>query len=325
MEISVKLFAECLKKNKQDILKLSVYDLNDTIVGQFYDFLQIDKAYAGRTFNKRMGHLTSCIKWYSETFDAGIKNYFEKVPRKTVNYHPEIISKDEFESLLERINHTNGFIEYKTGVKKIRNVYRPWLKDGLRLALETGIRREEVINLKYSDVAKDEKGNGYIIVEDYKVNRIQGRKLPEEKKYIYIPLTQSLNDLLEELKTENHKETDFILAPNLKIKRNRIMSDILSRGFSHYYNQLITGRQLTFKSLRKTYITSLDLFTGGNAREITGHSTNKVLNDHHTNKKAKAKAAKGFKVFETVSRQNQLKAVRTNSMGSKIEKKGIEK
>ena len=89
-------------------------------------------------------------------------------------------------------------------------------------------------------------------MEDYKVkNRIQNRISDEEKKFNYIPITESLGKLLDELGYKKYLNTDsFILAPDIKISRGRIVSDTLSRGFSHYYDQLNTSRKLTFKSIK---------------------------------------------------------------------------
>ena len=71
---------------------------------------------------------------------------------------------------------------------------------------------------------------------------------------------------------------NYILAPEIENLRSRVMSDTLSRGFTHYYDQLNTGRKLTFKCLRKTYIANLEIFMGtGNTKSITGHSDNQVI------------------------------------------------
>ena len=90
------------------------------------------------------------------------------------------------------------------------------------------------------------------------------------------------------------------------------MSDILSRGFSHYYNQLKTGRKLTFKCLRKTYITNLEIYMGnGNTKSITGHSDNQVIERNYIDKKEIAKSAMNFEVFsKKVDRSNTLKEIR---------------
>jgi hypothetical protein len=130
--------------------------------------------------------------------------------------------------------------------------------------------------------------------------------------------------LLNELGYEKYKDTDkFILAPEIKNERNRVMADCLSRGFTHYYDQLNTGRKLTFKSLRKTYITNLQIYFSGNGdtKSITGHSDNQVIERNYIDKKEIAKAAQGFKVFSKEGeRSDELKDARTVSRNITQEK-----
>jgi hypothetical protein len=94
------------------------------------------------------------------------------------------------------------------------------------------------------------------------------------------------------------------------------MSDTLTRGFSHYYDQLNTGRNLTFKCLRKTYITNLQIFFSGNGdtKAVTGHSDNQVIEENYIDKKEIAKASKNFSVFSKENeRNNELKNIRNES------------
>ena len=100
------------------------------------------------------------------------------------------------------------------------------------------------------------------------------------------------------------------------------MSDVLSRGFTHYYNQLNTGRKLTFKCLRKTYITNLEIFMGGgNTKAITGHSDDQVIERNYIDKKEMAKAAQGFNVFsKEAERTDGLKDLRTATKSKKQQK-----
>ena len=93
------------------------------------------------------------------------------------------------------------------------------------------------------------------------------------------------------------------------------MSDILSRGFTHYYVQLNTGRKLTFKCLRKTYITNLEIFMGsGNTKAITGHSNDQVIERSYIDRKEMAKAAQGYSVFSKEKElDHQLKDIRTTT------------
>jgi len=302
------------EKSGHNISSLTMDEINDELVGRIYEYLLNEKKFANRSFNKYFSYYTSFLKWYNEEYNQAVRNWFERVKRKKINSNPESITKDEYERLLEQIKTENGIKYYEKGVKPTRNIYRPWLADGIRLGLETGRRREEVINLKFNNIIKDGNGNSFIKVEDYKVNRIQNRHTDDEKKFIFIPVTSSLQALLDTLGYERHKGTNnFVLAPELKISRIKAMSDVLSRGFTHYYDQLNTGRKLTFKCLRKTYITNLSLYMGGSARAITQHSNEAVIEEFYLDKSAIAKAAQGFNVFsQEYNRKNELDIVRKN-------------
>jgi len=320
VERAFKSLAGCLKDNGYNLKALSVDGINDNMVGHVFSYLEKRK-FSSRTFNKYFGYYTSFLKWYAEEYNYPIRNWFERVKRKKLNPKPEAITHKEYEALLKQISPENGIKEYN-GVKPIRNVYRPWLADGIRLALESGRRREEVINLKWNNIQESE-GIQVIKVEDYKVNRIQNRTNNEEKKFIYIPITDSLRKILVELGYEKHANTDkFILAPDLKINRKRVMADTLSRGFTHYYSQLNTGRKLTFKSLRKAYITNLEIYMGGgNTKAITGHTNDQVIENNYIDKKEIAKSLRGFNVFSKESkRTDELKEIRTETIHNKQQK-----
>ena len=322
VERSFKVLAECFKKNGHNLANFSISEFNDDIVGEIFTHWE-EKKVSNRTFNKVFGYYTSFLKWYGEEYRQPIINWFEEVERRKLNPNPEAITQLEYEALLNQITAENGIKIYNQGVKPTRNMYRPWLKDGIRLGLETGRRREELINLKWCNIMESE-GVKYIKVEDYKVNHIQKRTTDEEKKFVFIPVTESLLNLLDELGRKEYENADqYILAPEIVNKRNRVMSDILSNGFSHYYNQLNTGRNLTFKSLRKAYITNLEIFMGrGGARSITGHSDNQVIERNYIDKKEIAKAAQGFNVFTNESKRiGELNETRNQSKNQPYGKK----
>lgn len=313
-------FSHCLKVNKFKLPTVTIDDINDDMVGLLFE--QMEKSgMANRTFNKKIGYYTSFIEWLKEQYNYQGKNYFETVSRKIVIQNPEAISQKEYEALLLQITPENGVNTNEKVARK--NLYRPWLKDGIRLALETGRRREEIINLKWNNINEND-GIEYIKVEDYKVNHIQKRVTEQEKKYIYIPVTETLNELLYELEYEKHIGSErYILAPEINIQRNRIMSDALSRGFTHFYDQLNTGRKLTFKSLRKAYITKLEIFMGsGNTKAITGHSDDQVIERNYIDQKEMAKAAKNFAVFP--QKNEKFSALKNAREIAKVNGKGIE-
>lgn len=307
VERAFKLFVICLRERGYNLESFTMDEINDNIVGLIFSHLEI-KEQSNRTFNKVFSFLTSWFKWYSDEYNQPMRNWFEKVKRKKLNPKPQSITKNEFDALLKQITPENG-VRYYDGVKVKRTFYRDWLKDAFLIALLTGRRREEISNLTWNLV---DMKQGIITIEDFKVNRIQKRVSNDEKKLIYIPITQELEDLLHQLGYEEKKDTNqYLLANEVKISRKKVMGDILSRGFSHYYNQLKTGRKLTFKSLRKTYITSLQIQMGANTKMITGHSDNGVIEGNYIDKIKIAKAARNTSVFQEESEReielNQLR------------------
>lgn len=311
---------KCLKDSGYNLDSLSVDDINDDLVGKIFTYLE-NRKLANRTFNKYFSFYTSFLKWYGQEYEFQMRNWFERVNRKRLNPNPEAITFEEYEKLLKQITPENGIRHYNNGVKPQRNIYRPWLADGIKLGLETGRRTEEIINLKWNSIEESEEIQ-YIKIEDFKVNHIQKRNTVEEKKFIFIPVTDSLRELLTKLGYDRNQETDaYILAPDVLKNRKNVVADVLCRGFSHYYEQLETGRHLTFKSLRKTYITNMRIFLGsGDTRIITGHSDNQVIENNYIDKKVIAKATRGFKVFRNENgREDELKDLRKETKNTEPE------
>lgn len=168
--------------------------------------------------------------------------------------------------------------------------------------------------MKWSDI-KEINGELYIQVEDIKVNRIKRRLDESQKKYNPTPVNQELMQLLNEMGYEKYKGTDnYILAPEANLNRGKSMCNILSRSFAHYYKQLNTGNQLTFKSFRKANFTELQLRYGDNARFISGHTSTNILGTRYVDHNAVAiRALELIKKEKEDERQKELKNLRIDS------------
>ena len=311
VELAIKSLIECLKENGYNLNELRVNEIDDYLVGHVYDYLVKERKFSNRTTNKYLSYYTSFLNNYIENYNSLQRNWFKRAPREKTETNPETITSEEFENLLKNITRENGVRECN-GVKPKRNLYREWLKNAFRLALETGCRREELVTLKWLNI-EGEEGKQYIAVENIKVNRIQ-KRANERKRYTYIPLTESLRNLLNELGYEKYRYSDnYILAPELILNRGRVMSDTLSKAFSHYYDQLGTGRNLTFRCLRKTTFTALKIYMGGGSiKERTGHSDDRVIDEYYIDKKQIAMSLNNFSVFSKESgRKEELGEIRT--------------
>lgn len=304
---------ECLTGIGVETDTFLIDHVDDGVVGKIHSYLLHECQFSNRTYNKAVGYYSSLYRWYSEEYNVPLRNPFGKVKRKKINHTPQAITKEQFEQILNQITPENGTRNYENGVKKLRNLYRPWLKSAFQLALFSGRRREEIANLKFSDIIEEKDGVFLIRSEDLKVNRIQKRSEPEEKKYNYVPITPQLAQLLnDELGWSENKNTDrFIIAPEIIQNRAKLLTDGMSRGFSHFADQIAPDANLNFGSLRKTYISQMQVFSQGNAKVITGHSSDSVIQNHYLDPIVLAKTARNFEVFpERSERDVELEVAR---------------
>lgn len=289
-------FIECLKQQKIDYESIGIQEINDKILGLFYTYILKEKNYNNVSYNKVITIMKGFYNFLIEGSGYEIRNPFKQMKRLSVRPVVDTITEEEYIALLNKIDSGNAKQVLSTGEKK--NHYYSWLKFAIQLGLLTGRRRDEIVNLRYSDIKPDKDGNLlYIESEDHKVNSAQGNMSESSRKLIYIPITRKLRELLIENGLNQYEGTDnYLLAPE-KTENRETLKNQMSKGFSHYYNQLETGRNLTFKCLRKTYITHLALSLGLNARVITRHSGDDVLIKHYLDRKLLIKMAENFEVF----------------------------
>ena len=311
---SFKVLVECLRKNKYDLNSLRIDQVDDHVVGVIYKHLEKEKKFSNRTFNKYFTHYTSLLKWYKEQFNIPVKNCFLKLHKEDVEGDHAIIYKEEFQKLLNVISHKNGVIKYNSVDKPEYNIYRYWEPNLFKLFAFTGGRREEVIQLKWSNLI-EKNGASYFKIENFKVNKIRNRKTQKEKKYVTFPITAELLNLLNELGLQQKKGlNEYIITPEITENRTKMMSEIASRAFSHFYSQIGSNRKLSLGSLRKTYITRLAILLKGNVHLITGHASNSVPDEYYINKEEIIKVSEEFSLFnEEPSRQEELQQLRNKS------------
>jgi integrase len=249
------------------------------------------------SFNKCMGALKAFFKFLIDIEDINMKNPFESyTSKKKIKKNVETLTKDEFDSVISVIDTANPIVKLG-GKGEKKNLYRFYLKDGFKLFLLTGGRREEVVELKWSDILTKIDGTKFFKIDNKKVNRQK-----DTDKYVkYLPINQDLFELLIKLGYNEKKTTnDFILYPDRKVKSITIMND-LSKAFTHYKKEAGITKSVSLKNLRKTYITWLRLATGKDTGLLTSHGGEQVLIDHYIDStilNAVEKAALNFKVYE---------------------------
>lgn len=212
----------------------------------------------------------------------------------------EIIYEQEFEELLKFIDTKPKFFSDAKG--KRRNMYYTWLKDAFSLALFCGGRRQEIPEIKWTDIIANRKtGNikgGVLKLRDIKVSKIQNLSQVKIKP---IEINQDLYDLLMRMGYEKNKGLDkYLIDPDENCSRE-IIKNCLSRSFAYYISFVKTGgRKLEFKCLRKTWFTSCAAAVGTDmASFMGGHSDSEVTTNHYFNDLELAGASGKFeKIFQ---------------------------
>lgn len=292
-----KYFLDYLESQEIIPSSLPIEKLDKNVVGKLKSYLLIEKKYAPKTYNKYIGLMRVFITFLIKEFDFQMKNSFDGFKRLKNEKKINTISKTEFHDLLKIITPENGIETLRTGQNK--NRYRPWLKDAFLLALLTGRRREELVQMKFNGIIENETQEPIsICIEDFKVNRSNDISAKESAKLIYVPIISPLKNLLYTLEYYRYKETDkYILAPEETMERRTIM-DFISKSFTHFYKLLKTDKKLQFSDLRKTYISHLYAKHGEKAKIITKHSSEDVMMNHYIDEKVIAEVAMDFDLFQ---------------------------
>jgi integrase len=297
-------YQEALQLNGIDCDLLKFTDVNDMMVGFVHDYFLNHKGYANKTYNNNMALLSAFTSHVTSTFNLQYKNPFLGVPDMIVTPKTHSIRENEFDKLLTLITPENG-IQMKTlrsrKNQKKTNHYKPWLKWAFRLGLFTGGRSEDIVELKWNDISLDEKGNfDTLKTIDYKMDSANSNRTSKLERLIkHFAITKELGELLVEMGYNHYKGSDkYIIAPEDGLKRSNI-SGIISRSFSHYYSLLNSGKVITFKNLRKTFMTSALMEFGAASTALTNHANISMTNKHYHDKEVTRDVAKQtFSVFK---------------------------
>lgn len=269
-----KRFNHALTEAGYNFKGMDATEVTDEELSIFHDYLFDDLLLSECSYKKHITIMKTLFNWIIRVKDYNVINVFNHVVLRTYAKEITLIQKSEYEKFLSAISKENSF---DPSSKKY--LYRPWLKSAYRLALETGLRREELLTIKWCDIVKIDGGKLVCQIDNLKVNRIlTGRDTGVHNKYI--PVTKSLIALLNELGYDNLRGTDQWIIDRPTNQSLRQAKDLLSRGFTHYI-KLASDRSLKFGSLRKTYITKLTLAAGTNAKLFTGSSSDEVLKNHY--------------------------------------------
>ena len=241
-----------------------------------------EQNYSPTTFNKCFNAIRTFFEFLIDIENIEMKNPFRKfVPKVVTPSNIDIITEDEFNQILGAVDTYNPYITLR-GKGEKKNMFKPFLKDGFKLFLLTGGRREEVVDLKWSDIYSTPQGIKLFIFDNLKVNRIK-KDSKERKKYIGI--NADLEDFLIELgMNEKIGKDEYILSPNRDRITKTMMSD-LSKGFTHYKNGAGIKKDISLSNLRKTYLTWHHQVLGDDTGLVSSHSTTHVLDKYYLDPK----------------------------------------
>jgi hypothetical protein len=97
----------------------------------------------------------------------------------------------------------------------------------------------------------------------------------------FTPITTDLAEVLTRFNLSANDQ-DYIIAP--EYKNRATLKKLLSSSFTHYWRATGLQRKVTFKNLRKTYITRITDMIGEKAMFIK-HGSEKTSIKHYLNKK----------------------------------------
>ena len=268
-------------------------DIND--VSNFYKWAE--EKYAPKTFNKVLIAVRAFFEFLIDIENIDMKNPFRKyVPKVATPPTIDTITEEEFNRILDAVD-TFDPIQKLGGKGESKNRYRHYLKDGFHLFLLTGGRREEVVDLKWSDIYTLDSGVKTFIVENLKVKRIK----KNAKEYVkYFPINKDLEDYLNQMGMEDMLSKDeYILYPERDISSKSIM-DILSKSFTYYKEAAGIKKNISLSNLRKTYISWHNQVLGVDTGLVTNSADRNVLKTYYIDPKimsAVEKAALEVRVF----------------------------
>ena len=255
-------------------------DIKIEDVSNFY--IWAEENYSSKTFNKCFIAVRAFFEFLIEIENIEMKNPFRKfVPKVATPSTIDIITEDEFNQILAAVDTFNPFKTLGGNGEK-KNMFKPYLKDGFKLFLLTGGRREEVVDLKWSDIYSTTQGVKLFIIDNLKVKRMK-KDNKECKKYIGI--NADLEDFLIELgMNEKIGKDEYILSPNRDRITKTMMND-LSKGFTHYKNGAGIKKDISLSNLRKTYLTWHHQVLGDDTGLVSSHSTTYVLDKYYLDPK----------------------------------------
>lgn len=162
------------------------------------------------------------------------------------------------------------------------------------------MRNEEVVNLKYSDIKLDDKGDlDYLTGVDLKYERKHNFNGDKAKKLVFIPITPELEQLLIELNYKIHIGKDiYLIDSDNKMNRSSV-AKAMSHSFTFYRRKAGLPETFSIRHLRKTFLTKLQTQTKL-AASAGYQKTVSAIDKHYPDKVAISRRIReqNFRIFE---------------------------
>jgi integrase len=285
-------FAKFLKTNGFNLKTTELKVITDSVIGKYCEFLE-SKNYSNYTYNAKIKTMRTFYNYLIEKEDYEIKNVWKKVKLKSEKGTDESISSEDFYGLLEVINETDSFDQIG---KARRNMYKPWMKDLIKLKAYTGRRNAELFAMRWNMIQFENGRPVYIQSPNIKINRQQNNFDEKDFQFAFVPFAEELSELLNELGLQNNLNSEcYIIAQD--VSNRKYLEDFASKSFTFFFKRLNRDYSRQLKHFRKTYITQEDLFING--RISMQHSNYNVTSKYYINRKeiAKQMIVQGFRVF----------------------------
>ncbi len=289
-------FKHLLTSKGHNLNKLTIQQIDKKIFGEYYGHVK-EKTNSPSTFNHHIRALKNFFKFIVDVKEYPILNVAKKATLMYENPNPFSIDDKDFIMLLSVVTENDSIQIMKDGKK--RNRYRTWTKDSFELAAYTGMRLEEVAQLKYSDIKLDDNETlDYLEGTDLKFFRAHNWDNTQAPKTVPIPITPELENLLHRLDYKNNLGADrYLIDGDCKMSRKSLAKE-MSHAFTFFRRKAGLPNNFSIKHLRKTFLTKLDIQTG--LVESAGYQkTISVIRKNYINARAVSREIKnkGFSYF----------------------------
>lgn len=277
VKFHIQQFFTVLRSNKIEPRNTRILDLDDEVVGHWYNYL-IDH-YSSGSWNTIKRIMAAWINYFRKEEIIEMRNPFTRVKIRAVKKKIESITKEEFYGVLDAIENKSSKEQLNDKRGSVKNRYREYLTPFYQLLLYSGLRRMEAVTLKWSNLFVSHKtGKLMFAVKNLKVER----QKQDDYAPKYVPVYPQLMEFLIELGYEEKIGTnEYIIEPERTCNENTMMIQ-LTKSWTHYFKQAFPDRpNKPLKHLRKTYLSYLNLEVGDDMNKLSSHGGLKVLEDHY--------------------------------------------